>query len=259
MSLDKQDTCVDVKHKRRGRPRLKDTAPSTNTGASESRRPSYLNRPVSDDDWKAQSGAPSSHTRDNSRREYPSSHHNRSFSQGSQVVGPRHHPYANPTAPTSAYVGRALSRTSGYFDIPLTSYNPGPQSRAYPHQPGSSSPSYYPYRSPQLPAAQEHDSIASPVSPYHPTPSSRSEGLYSGPGSQHLLPLPEATHPGLMRRGSFPSIIHQSDQSQSPQRSPIFRTGSGPTEYPGHDERRGEDPSDSVKLPSLKDLGVPYR
>jgi hypothetical protein len=257
--LDKQDTCVDVQHKRRGRPRLKDSAPSTNPGASEGRRPAYP-RHISDDSWKAESGIP--YPRETARREYADAHHNRTLSHGSQAVGHRHHPYANPTgAPTSAYGNKARRTSAGYFDIPLQSHNNlGSQSRAYPPQRGPNSPTYYPY-SPQLNVPPQNDTIASPVSPYHPTPATRPDGQYSGQATpQHLLPRPEATHPGLMRRGSFPSTIHQSEQGESPQRPPIFRTGSGPpTEYPGRDPKRDQEGNDSVKLPSLKDLGVPFR
>jgi len=252
VSLDKQDTCVDVQHKRRGRPRLKDIAPSTTTGTSEPRRGSHLNRPVPDESAKAQSGAA---VRENTRRE---SHHRRNVSQGSQALGPRHHPYATPTTPPTSGYDRGTS--SGYFDNAPPSHNPDSQSRAYHYPRGPNSPTYYPYFSAQFPTAQQNESMVSPVSSYHPTPSSRPERQYSGSVTQPLLPFPDATHPGLMRRGSFPSIIRQSEQGQSPQRVPVHRTGSGPpTEYPGRSQQRDQDPSDLVKLPSLKDLGVPFR
>jgi hypothetical protein len=258
VSLDKQDTCVDVQHKRRGRPRLKDSAPSTTAGASEGWRPAYP-RHISADSWKTDTIT--SYTRDHPRRENSDSHHNRTLSHGSQAVGPRHHPYANPTgAPTSAYGNKARRPSAGYFDIPLQSHNLGSQSRAYPPQRGPNSPTHYPYSS-QLNAPPQNDTIASPVSPYHLSPLTRPDAQPSGDATQqHLLPRPEVRHPGLMRRGSFPSIVHQSEHGESPQRPPIFRTGSGPpTEYPGRDPKRHQEGNDSVKLPSLKDLGVPFR
>ena len=256
VSLDKQDTCVDVQHKRRGRPRLKDTVPSVATGASEGRRPAYP-RHLPDDSWKTESGIP--YPREPAPREYADTHHNRNVTHGS---GHRHHPYANPTgAPTSAYGNKSRRPSAGYFDIPLQSHSLGSQSRAYPPQRGPNSPTYYPY-SPQLNAPPQNDMIASPASPYHSSPPTRPDRQYFNHVTQpqHLLPRPEATHPGLMRRGSFPSIVHQSDQGEAPQRPPIFRTGSGPpTEYPGRDRNGDQEGNDSVKLPSLKDLGVPFR
>lgn len=74
--------------------------------------------------------------------------------------------------------------------------------------------------------------------------------------SQHLLPVPETSHPGLLRRGSFPSSLRQ---SEIPHNRPVLhRSGSSPaTEHPR--VVRGEnEAADSVKLPSLKDLGVPF-
>ena len=247
MSLDKQDSCVDVQHKRRGRPRLKDSTPSTGSLQSEHRRPSYLNRHVSDDSWKLQSS--SSYVRESFRREHVHNHHNRSFSQGSQSH--RHHPYAHPTPPAPAYAMGTTRNTSSYFDIP----SPSSAAPSYGAYPAPNSPNYYPYSNSQLPGPHTSEPIPAPRSPYEST---RAELQFPGPPtrSQPLLPHPELSHPNLMRRGSFPSGLHQSEPRQNPQRPGLPRTGSS-SAIEHHRDQAGD--SDLVKLPSLKDLGVPFR
>ena len=248
MSLDKQDSCVDVQHKRRGRPRLKDSTPSTGSLQSEHRRPSYLNRHVSDDSWKLQSS--SSYVRESFRRE--NFHHNRSFSQGSQTH--RHHPYAHPTPPAPAYAMGTNRNTSSYFDIP----SPSSAAHSYGAYPAPNSPNYYPYSNSQLPGPHSNEPIPAPRSPYEST---RPESQFAGAPtrSQPLLPHPagpESSHPNLTRRGSFPSGLHQSESSQYAQRPALPRTGSS-SAIERHRDQAGD--SDLVKLPSLKDLGVPFR
>ena len=249
MSLDKQDSCVDVQHKRRGRPRLKDSTPSAGSLPSEHRRPSYLHRHVPDDSWKLQS---SPYVRGNSRRDYH--HHNGSFSQGSQNVAPRHHPYANPTPPTSAYAMGNTRNTSGYFDLPSPS-------RTYNVYPAPNSPNYYPYSNTQMTGPQQKEPMASPHSPYQPSSSDRPDMQFSGlpTHSQPLLPLPEFSLPSLSRRGSFPSNFHQSESNHYSQRPTLLRAESSPTTKRRHVDQGGDpEAKDSVKLPSLKDLGVPF-
>lgn len=243
VSLDKQDTCVDVQHKRRGRPRLKDSTPSTGSLHSEQRRPSY-HRHVSDDSWKLQS---SPYGRETLRRDYH--HHNRSFSQGSHSVASRYHPYG--IAPTSGSPIGSSRNTSGYFDLP----SPASTAPAYNAYPAPNSPNYYSYSSPQLTGRQSKDSMPSPHSHYLLTSSARPDSQYPGPPtrSQPLLPLPDSSHP------SFPTNLRQSESDHYPQRGALLRTGSSPAaerhrlEHGGHPET-----NDSVKLPSLKDLGVPF-
>jgi len=98
VSLDKQDSCIDVQHKRPGRPRLKDSTPST---GSLYQRPSYLNRHVSDDSWKPQSS--SLYVPESGRRQ--------------QFL----HPYAHYTLPAPAYAMGTNRNTQSYFDIPSPS------------------------------------------------------------------------------------------------------------------------------------------
>ena len=258
MSLEKQASCVDVQHKRRGRPRLKDSAPSAGNLQSE-RRPSYLHRHVSDDAWKyhtSSSARAAPYFRDPFRREY---HHHRSFSQGSQPESSRTHPYAHhPTPPTSGgynVTAQGLRRDpQGYFDLASPSSQP-----SYPQHQGPRSPNYYP------PPPQSHyagppprDSFPPPHSPYQTSSAIAKESPMSAPPerSQHLLPVPETSHPGLSRRGSFPSSLRQSEISHN--QSVLHRSGSSPA--PEHSRvMRGEnEATESVKLPSLKDLGVPF-
>ena len=240
MSLDKQDSCVDVQHKRRGRPRLKDTTPST--GSPEHRRSSYLHRHVPDESWKLQSPP---YVRGNLRRD--NHRHNGSFSQGSQNVAPRHHPYANPTPPTSAYAIGDTRNTSGYFDLPLPS-------RAYNVYPAPNSPNY-------LIGPQQKEPMVSPHYPYQPSSSARPDMQFQGrpTHSQPLLPFPESSHSSLSRRGSSPSNFHQSESNHYPQRPVLLRTGSSPIKRRHVDQGGDREAKDSVKLPSLKDLGVPLR
>jgi hypothetical protein len=237
-----------VQHKRRGRPRLKDSTPSTGSLHSEHRRPSHLNRPVSDDSWKSQS---SPYARESLRREYQ--HHNRSFSQGSQP-GPRHHPYGNPTAPTSAVPMRSIRNTSGYSDLP----SPSSAAPAYNTYPAPNSPNYYSYSNSQKAGPHSKEPMAAPHSPYQSSPAARPDTQYSGPAtrSQPLLPFPESNP----RRGSFPSNLRQSEPGQYAHRTALLRTGSGSAvERHRHEQGGDPEPKDSVKLPSLKDLGVPFR
>jgi hypothetical protein len=241
VSLDKQDSCVDVQHKRRGRPRLKDSTPSTGSLPSEHRRPSYLHRHIPNDSWKLQSPP---YVRGNLRRDY---HHNGSFSQGSHNVAPRHHPYANPTPPTSAYAMGPTRNTSGYFDLPSPS-------RAYNVYPAPNSPNYYPYSNAQIIGPQQKEPMASPHSPYQSSSSGRLDKH-----SQPLLPLPELSNPSLSRRGSFPPNFSQSESNHHPQRPALLRTGSSPTTKRRRINQGGDsEVKDSFKLPSLKDLGVPF-
>ena len=246
VSLDKQDSCVDVQHKRRGRPRLKDTTPSTGSLPSEHRRPSYLHRHVPDDSWKSQS---SPYVRQNLRRDYH--HHNRGFSQGSINVAPRHHPYANPTPPTSAYAIGSTRNTSGYFDLPSPS-------TAYP---APKSPNYYPYSNSNIIGPHQKEPMASPHSIYQSSSSAKPDMQFPGlpTSSQPLPPFPESSHPSSLRRGSFPSNFHQSESNHYPQRPGLIRTESSPTTKRRHvDQGRDPGANNSIKLPSLKDLGVPF-
>jgi hypothetical protein len=243
VSLDKQDTCVDVQHKRRGRPRLKDTAPTTGGPQSE-RRPSYLHRHVSDDAWKYQPSSPTSaapYPRESFRREYQ---HHRSFSQGS-----RHHPYAQPTPPTSTgYPPHGTTRNApGYFDIGSPPLPP-----KYPHQYTPTSPNYFPPHQPQVTGQPSRDSFPPHHSPYLPSSSIPHELPNSAPPerSHHI---PDA-HPGLARRGSFPASLHQSETEV--QRPALHRTGSTSGAEARHVQNEGDS---SDRLPSLKDLGVPFR
>lgn len=242
VSLDKQDSCVDVQHKRRGRPRLKDSTPSTGAQPSEHRRPSYLHRHVPDDSWKLQSPP---YVRENLRRNY--NHHNRSFSQGSLNVAPRHHPYANPTPPMSAYAMGNTRNTAGYFDLPSGAY------------PAPNSPKYYPYSNSHIIGPQQKEPMASLHSFYQSSSSTRPDMQFSDlpTGSQPLLPFPESSHPSLSPRDSFPPGFRQSESNHYPQRPVLPRTGSSPaTKRRYIDQGRVPEP---VKLPSLKDLGVPFR
>jgi hypothetical protein len=235
-----------VQHKRRGRPRLKDATPSTVSLPSEHRRSSYLHRHVPDESWKLQSPP---YVRGNLRRD--NHRHNGSFSQGSQNVAPRHHPYANPTTPTSAYAIGDTRNTSGYFDLPSPS-------RAYNVYPAPNSPNY-PYSNTQIIGPQQKEPIVSPHYPYQPSSSARPDMQFQG-HSQPLLPLPESSHSSLSRRGSFPSDFHQSESNYYPQRPALLRAGSSPITKRRHVDQGGDrEAKDSVKLPSLKDLGVPLR
>jgi hypothetical protein len=231
-----------VQHKRRGRPRLKDSAPAASPASSEHRRPAYQHRHVSDNAWKLQS---SSYPRDSSRREYHG-HHSRSFSQGSQTVAPRHHPYANPTHPTSAYAIGTTRNTSSYFDIPSPLAAPS-SCGIYP---SPNSPNYYPYPDSQYTGAQPSDVLSAQPSPYPKISPAKHEIQFSGSPahSQPLLPLPECSPP---RKNSFPTHPHQSEPSQYFERPGLHHTRLSPVQ-------RGQG-GDSIKLPSLKDLGVPLR
>jgi hypothetical protein len=261
VSLDKQDSCVDVQHKRRGRPRLKDSTPSAaNTqSAADHRRPSYLHRHISaDDEWKLHS---SNFGRSSLRRDYQ---HSRSYSQGSHShsVTPRHQPYPNPTPPTPYSVTRRNHPShpgpshsappppppNNYYD--LASPNSQPPYSAYP---APNSPNYYPYPTPNYPTIQSNE-VNAPS--YPPRSSIRSDPVQR---SLSLLPLPEsAPHPNLIRRGSYPTNLHP----DYPHRPSLQRTGSTPAMDRARNESGGGEISetgDSVKLPSLKDLGVPLR
>lgn len=237
-----------MQHKRRGRPRLKDSAPTTGPASSEHRRPAYPHRHVSDSTWKLPSA---SYARDSSRREYDS-HHSRSFSQGSQTVAPRHHPYANPTHPTSAYAIGATRNTSSYFDLP----SPFTAPLAYGTYPSPNSPNYYPCPNSQYPGTQPSDALSVQSSPYQKISPAKNEMQFSGAPAhpQLLLPLPECSPPSLLRKNSFPTHPHQSESSQYSECPVLHHTRLSPVT-----ERRRDQVADSVKLPSLKDLGVPLR
>lgn len=239
-----------MQHKRRGRPRLKDSTPSTSSLHSEHRRPSYVNRHASDDSWKSHS----SYARESLRRDH---HHNRSFSQGSQS-GPRHHPYGNPGAPTSSLPMRNTRNTSGYSDLP----SPSSAATAYDAYPAPNSPKYYSYSISQTTGPHSKEPMAAPHSPYQPNSAGRPDTQYSGlpTRSQPPLPLPEWSNPSLSRRGSFPLNSRQSETNLYAQRPALLRTGSGSAVERHRQEQGGDpEPKDSVKLPSLKDLGVPFR
>ena len=282
VSLDKQDSCIDVQHKRRGRPRLKDSTPTSVNSLQSERRPSYLQRHVSDDSWKTSASSHSAfHSRDPFGRESSYHHHhqhNRSFSQGSQS---RHHPYANPTPPTSGYAlttttsrnsnTAASSANTGYFDLPSPSSASHPSYSTYPAPP---SPNYYPHPNSQLSGHQPRDAFPTPHSPYQVSSSTRTELLLSGPPtrSQPLLPLPESSHQNILRRDSFTAIsVQSSDSVHYSHRPALNRADSTPATISGHERAEsrhaaagsgsGETDTvvDSVTLPSLKDLGVPLR
>ena len=253
VSLDKQDTCIDVQHKRRGRPRLKDSAPSVGSLQSD-RRPSYLHRHVSDDAWKYHiSSSPSStpYPRDIFRREY---HHHRSFSQGSQSDNPRPHLYAPLTTPTSSgYPSHGMTRnTSGYFDLASPPLPPHYSSQRAPN-----SPNYYPHHHPQLTGQPPRDSFPPPHSPYQISSTIHKEAPTSAPPdpSHQLLHVSETRQPGLSRRGSFPASSRQSEIAHA--RPHPHRSDSSPGIESRHGRNEQNEASD--RLPSLKDLGVPLR
>jgi hypothetical protein len=240
-----------VQHKRRGRPRLKDSAPSANTIQSE-RRPSYLQRHVSDDAWKLQSSP--SFARDSYRRDY----HHRSYSHGSHSDA-RHHPYADSTAPTSGYGTHGPSRnSSSYFDLP------SPSATKTSYYPAPNSPNYYPSaHSPQLSSQHPIQTFTAVSSPYQSSHTASKEFQYSQPAPHSLLPLPDP-HPSMLRTGSFPSTSRQSESSFFPQRPSLNRAETTPGVIQGIERRPewgsdSEITGDSVTLPSLKDLGVPFR
>jgi len=254
VSLDKQDTCVDVQHKRRGRPRLKDTAPTIG-GHQSQRRPSYLHRHVSHDDSRkyhisSSNSSSAPYPRESIRRDYQ---HHRSFSQGSQSNNPQHHPYAHPTPPTSAgYPTHNVMRNlPGYYELASPPLPPN-----YPGQHAPNSPNYYPPHQPQLTGQPQRDSFPPHRSPYQATSTVPKEIPRSPPPdrSHHLLQVAEQRHPGVLRRGSFPASFHQSETGQ--QRPALHRSGSAS----GADSRHvlNEQAEGSDRLPSLKDLGVPF-
>jgi hypothetical protein len=238
VSLDKRDSCIDVQHKRRGRPRLRESVPSVPSLQSDPRQSPYLHRHVSDDAW--QYSPPPSYSRDALRRNYPPpAHqqfhgHNRSFSQGSTSNRPLHYPYPHPTPPPNpAYthsLGPSRNSSSG-FDAPNSS-------RPYPYQ-TPSSPTYYSHRTGPAP----RDSGNAPH-PAYPSPTPQINELRPpGPPNHHqrLLPAPEDTRVrGRNRRGS-----HQSEDAPRREEQGASAPVGG-----------GEEP---VTLPSLKDLGVPFR
>ena len=256
VSLDKQDSCVDVQHKRRGRPRLKDSAPGANSPQAE-RRPSYLNRHVSDEEaWKVQQPASPFSARDPFRRDYP---HHRSYSQGSQSAVPQHHPYGNPTPPTSGYAGLGTSRSpSGYFDLHSPSATHPP---SYSPFPAPNSPNYYPYPNPHTTGRQSRDAMPSPRSPYQNIATPRGDPQMSGhpTRSQPLLPLPDTSHQSLSRQDSFHSQPPPSESTHYSHRPTLHRADSMPATERGLERGTDADTNDSVTLPSLKDLGVPLR
>ena len=246
VSLDKQDSCVDVQHKRRGRPRLKDSTPSAGSLQSEHRRPSYLIRHVSDDSWKPQSSP--SHVRESFRRER--NDNQPGFSQGSQHTH-RHHPYAHPTLPAPAHAMGSNRNRLSHVDIPSRSS----AASSYGPYPAPNSPNYYPS---QLPAPHTNQPIPAPYLRYESAVSNPAELQFSRPPtrSQPLLP-PAESPPQLMRGESFSSGHRQSESGYYRQRPSPPRTGSSPPIEQRHRDQVGD--PDLVKLPSLKDLGVPFR
>jgi hypothetical protein len=264
VSLDKQDSCVDVQHKRRGRPRLKDTAPLSAPSAPNAKvlqnelsgRTSYHNH---HDARKAPTQHRAASSASYGAREPPRRgrhENNRSLSHGSQSLTHRHHPYALPNAPPTSAAYRnvgASSNAPSYFDIPPHSPVRPPYVVA-PYSPQLKPPSYYPH-----PTSAPPHSTKFPELRHHPYPSSPPRNLANGhpPRSEPRLPNMEAS-PNLLRRGSFPSAFHQSEGGQlSLRRPPIHRTGSSPETE--RDHAAAEVTQDSVRLPSLRDLGVPFR
>jgi hypothetical protein len=144
--------------------------------------------------------------------------------------------------------------TSSYFDIP----SPSSAAPSYGAYPAPNSPNYYPYSNSQFPGPHSNEPIPAPRSPYEST-RPESQFAVAPTRSQPLLPHPagpESSHPNLTRRGSFPSGLHQSESGQYTQRPALPRTGSS-SAIERHRDQAGD--SDLVKLPSLKDLGVPFR